>query len=225
MRKLSQVALEKCESVIQAIKNHPFNKELADGSLDRAKFAYYIEQDSHYLSSYARSLAIIASKAPHKFVKDFLSFSDGALIAEQEVVHTFFRKTFNLQETGKLTPATLSYTSYLLHISCMEPVEIAIASVLPCFWVYQILGESMAQNSDMESENPYQTWIETYSGKEFSDSVERAIHIFDEVALSASNDIRGLMLDAFYKSTVLEWHFWNDSYHQVVLDDCTFAIR
>ena len=29
---------------------------------------------------------------------------------------------------------------------------------------------------------------------------------------------RGLMLDSFYKSTALEWHFWNDSYNQVVFD-------
>jgi thiaminase/transcriptional activator TenA len=59
------------------------------------------------------ALLLLPQKPPLKFVKDFLSFSDGALIAEQEVVHSFFRHTFNLQETGKLTPATLSYTSYL----------------------------------------------------------------------------------------------------------------
>ena len=56
------------------------------------------------------------------------------------------------------------------------------------------------------------------SGKEVSDSVERAISIFDEIAIDASDEIRDLMLDAFYKSTVLEWHFWNDSYNQVVFD-------
>jgi thiaminase len=56
------------------------------------------------------------------------------------------------------------------------------------------------------------------SGKEFSDSAERAITIFDEVELSASDEVRDLMLDAFYKSTVLELHFWNDSYNQVVFD-------
>ena len=85
------------------------------------------------------------------------------------------------------------------------------------FCVYKIVGQSIAQNTDMESQNPYKKWIETYSRKEFSDSVERAISIFDEVALSASDEIRDLMLDAFYKSTALEWHFWNDSYNKVVL--------
>lgn len=221
MKKLSNQALEKCALIIQAIKDHPFNQELANGSLDIEKFAYYIEQDTLYLRDYARSLSAIASKAPLSFIKDFLAFSEGALIAEQEVVHSFFRQTFNFQETGKLTPATLAYTSYLLQVSSIAPVEIAIAAVLPCFWVYQIVGQSIAQNTDMQSHNPYKKWIETYSGKEFSDSVERAISIFDEIAVSASDQMQHLMLDAFYKSTVLEWHFWNDSYHQAIFDSCS----
>lgn len=218
MTKLSEIALEKCAFIIQAIKEHPFNKELADGSLHIEKFAYYIEQDTLYLRDFARSLAIIASKAPLKFVKDFLLFAEGALIAEQEVVHNFFRHTFNLQETGKLTPATLAYTNYLLQVSSMAPVEVAIASVLPCFWVYKIVGESITQNTSMESKNPYKKWIEIYSSQEFSDGVERAIAIFDEIALSGSKEVRNLMLDAFYKSTVLEWHFWNDSYNKIAFD-------
>ncbi|NBV28775.1 hypothetical protein EBS02_07145 [bacterium] len=106
MREVKQILQKKRSSI---------NKELANGSLNIEKFAYYIEHDTLYLRDFARSLTIIASKAPLKFVKDFLSFSDGALIAEQEVVHSFFRHTFNLQETGKLTPATLSYITSKQH--------------------------------------------------------------------------------------------------------------
>jgi thiaminase/transcriptional activator TenA len=221
MKKLSEIALEKSALIIAAIMEHPFNKELANGSLNKNKFAYYIEQDAIYLQDYARSLAVIAAKAPLKFAKDFLSFATGALIAEQEVVHNFFRQTFNLQQTGKRTLATIAYTSYLLQVSSIAPAEIAIAAILPCFWVYKIVGQSIAQNTDIASQNPYKKWIETYSSAAFSDSVARAINIFDAVAISASDVVRDLMLDAFYKSTVLEWHFWNDSYNQNVFDIVT----
>ena len=37
----------------------------------------------------------------------------------------------------------------------MAPVEIVIASILPCFWVYKIVGQSIAQNTNIESQNPY----------------------------------------------------------------------
>lgn len=46
MTKLSETALEKCQLIIQATKDHPFNKDLANGSLNIEKFAYYIEQDT-----------------------------------------------------------------------------------------------------------------------------------------------------------------------------------
>ena len=150
---------------------------------------------------------MLASKAPFKFIKNFISFAEGALIAEQEVVHGFFRHKFNLKEAGKITPATLSYTSYLLHKSSVEYVEIGIASVLPCFWVYSIVGKNIVKNTKLDFYNPYKEWIEAYSGKEFTDSVNLAINVFDEVALLAAAGVQDLMIDAFYKSTVLEWHF------------------
>ena len=213
MIKLSEIALEKSADVIKAIKEHPFNRELAAGSLDMQKFGYYIEQDTAYLRDFARALAIIAAKAPLKFMKDFLAFSEGALITEQKVVHSFFRETFHFQETKQLTLATFAYTNYLLYSSMAASIEIAIAAILPCFWVYQIVGQFVAENIHTKSENPYWRWIETYSSQEFGESVQKAIAIFDEVALSASQETRCSMIDAFYKSTVLEWHFWNDSYN------------
>ncbi|MFI0347590.1 MAG: TenA family protein [Chthoniobacterales bacterium] len=218
MKKLSLIALEKCLPTIELIKEHPFNKELADGSLPMSKFAYYVEQDTLFLRDFTRSLAFLASKVPPKFTGDFLSFSEYILMAEQEVVHNFFRKTYQLEEIGKLTPATLSYTSYILYKSSMAPVEVGIASVLPCFWIYKIVGDSITKNTDKASQNPYQQWIDAYSGQGYSDTVQRVIDIFDEIALSTSDEVQQLMLDAFYKGTVLEWHFWNDAYNKTAFD-------
>jgi thiaminase/transcriptional activator TenA len=218
MQTLSQKALAQAHSVIKAIQAHPFNKQLADGSLPLEKFGYYIEQDTLYLRDYARSLASIASRVPLPYIKDFLRFSEGALIAEQEVVHSFFRKTYGFQETRRLSPATLAYTSYLLQMSLTAPVAVSVAAILPCFWVYNMVGQSISENTEMDSHNPYLKWIEAYSGQEFSDAVARAIIIFDELGASQPENTKALMLNAFYTSTVLEWHFWNDAYNQTVFD-------
>lgn len=220
MKKLSELAWHKSQDVVRAIKNHPFNIEMATGDLAIDKFAYYIEQDTLYLRDFARSLAMIASRAPLEYMRECLSFADNALIAEQEVVHSFFRKTFNseiLQIMKGLTPATLSYTSYLLQVCSREPLEIAIAAVLPCFWVYREIGLLIA--SKTKAQNPYSRWIDTYSGEEFAQGTKKAIDIFDQVALKASAEIQDQMIDAFYKSTVLEWHFWNDAYNKTTFDD------
>ena len=132
-------------------------------------------------------------------------------------MHEFFKKIFKFQGTEKVTPATISYTSYLLKACSLEPVEVGVAAVLPCFWVYWDVGLFIAQSS--KSKNPYSKWIETYSGEEFAKSVKEAIHIFDSISKNTTQALKEKMLEAFYKSACLEWHFWNDAYHKVTFDD------
>ena len=215
--KLSEKAWELSSPIINAIKTHPFNQQLMSGILNRDIFTYYIEQDSLYLNDFSRCLAIIASKAPTAHIQHFLDFAKGALLAEQETVHYFFKQLFDIKETNKLTLATLSYTSYLLRTCSMEPIEVAIAAVLPCFWVYREIGLFIAKSSG--SNNPYAQWIEVYSSDDFNHSVEKAISIFDELGRHTSEVIQQKMLDAFYKSTCLEWHFWNDAYNKTYFDN------
>ena len=222
--KLSERAWGSCSEVIEAIKVHPFNQELMDGKLPMNKFAYYIEQDALYLKDFARSLAIIASKVPIEYLRDFLCFSESTFIAEQEILHKFFRRTFSFRKTKLLTSATLGYTSYLLNICSNKPVEIGIAAVLPCFWVYREIGLFIAKQS--KRNNPYARWIETYTSDDFSSTVDKVIDIFNALARNTTDAVQNKMLDAFYKSTCLEWHFWNDCYSETVFDDfCLQKVR
>ena len=46
--------------------------------------------------------------------------------------------------------------------------------------------------------------------------IDVVIKIFDELGENTTNEIREKMLDVFYKSTFLEWHFWNDAYNLAV---------
>lgn len=220
--KLSTKAWEISTNVYESIIHHPFNQELMDGTLSKDKFAYYIEQDSHYLHDFARCHAVIASKVSLEHVRTFLKYADYTFVAEQEVVHHFFKKTFNFKETGLLSPATLSYTSYLLRVATMESVEIGVAAILPCFWVYREVGLFIAKHSI--SSNPYARWIETYSSEDFSASVTEVIDIFDNLAAESTSATQNKMLEAFYKSTCLEWHFWNDAYNEVAFDHCNTPV-
>lgn len=214
--KLSSQSWNMSKEVIKAIKNHKFNQELMNGTLDKDRFKYYLEQDTIYLRDFARCHAIIASKISLSHIKHFLEYSQQSLIAEQEDVHQYFRKLFKFKETGHITPATLSYTSYILRICAYEPIEVAVASVLPCFWVYKEVGSFIKKHS--VHHNPYAHWIAVYSGEEFNNSVNQIINIYDNLADNTCESTKKKMLDAFYKSTCLEWHFWNDSYNKTVFN-------
>jgi thiaminase/transcriptional activator TenA len=212
----SAQAWESVRHVTDAILEHPFNQELALGTLSQDKFAYYIEQDSRYLHDFAICHAIIASKIQSEYIRIFLRYADTTIIDEHEVVHQYFKQIYQFESTGKITPATLSYTSYLLRICSTEPVEVAVAVILPCFWVYREVGLAISKNS--APDNPFARWIETYASADFSATVDEAISIFETLAAKTTPEIRQRMLEAFYNSTVLEWHFWNDAYHKKVFD-------
>jgi thiaminase/transcriptional activator TenA len=207
----SEQVWEETLSVYKAIIHHPFNQELMYGTLDTARFGYYIEQDALYLTDFARSLALIATRASHgHMTAAFLKFSQGSLLAEQEVVHQFFRQTFNLKECGQITRATLMYTNFLLRMCALEPFEIAVAAVLPCFWIYREVGRYILKGT--VPHNPFEQWITTYASDEFSTDVEEMIEIFDCLAEESSVETKRQMSKAFQTSVVLEWHFWNDAY-------------
>lgn len=214
---LSKKAWEKSLDIVEAIKKHPFNKELIKGTLSKFRFSYYIEQDSLYLQDFARCLAVIASKIELKYVRIFLRFSEYAFRTEQDVVHKFYKRTFGFKETGLITNATLNYTSFLKSVCFNESSEVGVAAILPCFWVYKSVGAFISEKTNQD--NPYSRWIDTYVSKEFSTSVDSVINIFDMLAKKADTKTQSKMLDVFYKSVCLEWHFWNDAYTQVAFDN------
>ncbi len=88
---------------------------------------------------------------------------------------------------------------------------------MPCFWIYYHVGCFILKESGPN--NKYVRWIENYSSKDFAHSVQEFIHIFDTLSVNANNEIKEKMLNAFYTSTCLEWHFWNDAYRKNSFDD------
>ncbi len=209
----SQILWNKNEDIYNAIIDMPFNKELMAGTLDKNIFAYYIEQDSIYLKSYAKALASIAVKADdNELIKKFADYSKYALIAEEEVVHEYFRKTYNFNNTGKQTMATHGYCNFLIASTMNKSLEVAVAAILPCFWIYYEVGNYIYNNSDIEN-NPYKHWIKTYAGDDYKKSVDDVIAITNKLAENTTDAIRQEMIEYFSSGCMWEWHFWNDSYN------------
>lgn len=110
------------------------------------------------------------------------------------------------------SPACLLYTSYLWRQLANAPIEVSVAAVLPCFWIYKAVGDYILANQTNE-ENPYQTWINTYGGDDFSRSVSRAIEICDELAESCTESRQKEMLEAFVVCSKMEYLFWDSAHN------------
>jgi len=208
----SNKAWEQVQPIYQSIITMPFIKELMEGTLSLERFQFYIAQDSHYLEHFGRSLSIIAARI--KSVKDsleFIRFAEGAIVVENALHESYF-KDFKLTDKGIMQPTCHHYVHFLKSSASLESVEVAVAAVLPCFWIYKEVGDYIYKNQQSIN-NPYQKWINTYAGEEFSRVVQQAISIYDSLASNCTTSQQYFMIQAFITSSQLEFQFWDSAYH------------
>ena len=209
-KKWSKQAWEAITPVYEGIVTLPFIQELMKGTLDKEKFAFYIQQDALYLVDYGKVLTGLAArlKTP-EHIQAFIGFA-GDCVAVEKAMHEMFRAELDVKGTLKASPSCLLYTSYLISLFCAPP-EVMAAAVLPCFWIYKEVGDYILANQNKEN-NPFQAWIDMYSGEEFEKSVEKAVGICDELAEKCTEEQRQAMTEAFVMCSKFEWMFWESAY-------------
>lgn len=147
-----------------------------------------------------------------------MQFSDAARIAivVERSLHADFMQEFDIsQDEFRTTPLTLAchhYTSFLTATAWSESYPVVLASLLPCFWIYAEVGKAIVQHSIPN--NPYQAWIETYTGEEFNQAVSKVIATVDSVAARCDSDTLEKMHHAYTTAAKLEWLFWDSAYDQ-----------
>ncbi len=193
--------------IYNAILALPFLKELADGTLPREKFDFYIGQDSLYLNEYTRVLSDIASRMTETYMTEtFLRFAADGIAVERELHASFIS-----QSPTEKSPTCLFYTS-LLKSTVMEDPAVECAAILPCFWIYREVGKGIIKRAKMEG-NPYAKWISTYADETFEKSTDTAIEICNRMAANASSGTLLRMTEIFLNASRLELRFWDSAYN------------
>jgi thiaminase/transcriptional activator TenA len=207
----SEQAWKDAEPVYRRILELDFVRELISGTLSRERFVAYIRQDALYLVGFGKALAGIAAKLDNvEHSQAFLVFA-GECMAVERALHASYLGQEEMSDRLEPSPSCLLYTSYLLKQLYDAPLEVAMAAVLPCFWVYQKVGDHILATQSKKG-NPYQAWIDTYGGDEFAAAVRQAIAICDEAAASCTEARRRAMTEAFVLCTKMEWMFWDSAW-------------
>ena len=204
-------AWQRTRDLRAAIDALPFNRELAAGTLDQARFQFYITQDALYLEQFARILAMAGARGPDSATLRL--FADSALegIAVEQALHGQYLSRFGDDSNqAEPSPDCLGYTSFLLATAYHEPWEVLVAALLPCFWIYWDVGNAIARQA--APDNRYRAWIDTYADEGFGKTVRAVIAAVDRAAEAASDAVRTRMMAAFIRSTQYEWLFWDGAY-------------
>ncbi|RRA99958.1 thiaminase II [Larkinella rosea] len=198
--------------VYEKIQAHPFNQELKTGTLPVETFKFYIYQDSLYLADFARALAVAGTRAgTSEELLAFLQFAQNAILVERALHESYFSE-YKIDFSSCKAPGCFAYTNYLLAASAYESYEVAVAALLPCFWIYKKVGDFVYAHQT--APNPYQNWIDAYAGEEFAVAVTKILAIVDRLGEQASESVRNRMTEAYLTSSRLEYIFWDSAYRR-----------
>ncbi|MEL6228302.1 MAG: TenA family protein [Cyanobacteria bacterium J06627_3] len=159
---------------------HPFVQGIADGTLPKATFAYYVGQDAFFLEAFARAYSIAAAKAPTW--QSFNVFHDlAAGVLTELKLHQSYAKTWNV-DLAQVSPgtATRQYTDFLLATAWSQPIGVTAVAMSPCMRLYAYLGQQLAQGGIPD--HAYGDWIATYSSDEFEPLAAQLEAIVDDYA-------------------------------------------
>ncbi|MBA2874762.1 thiaminase II [Thermaerobacillus caldiproteolyticus] len=199
----------------EASFQHPFVKELGEGTLDIACFRYYVLQDSYYLSHFARVQALGAARANELSTTARMAHHAQNTYQAELSLHEKFSKQLGITEEEKASfipaPTAYAYTSHLYRAAYEGHLGDVIAAILPCYWLYYEIGERLKDCKPEET--IYQQWIAAYGSEWFRSLVEEQIARLDEIAETVTEADRKRMEQHFIISSQYEYAFWEMAYH------------
>jgi thiaminase/transcriptional activator TenA len=202
--------------IYAAILEHPFVTGLTDGTLPRDAFAYYVVQDALYLRDYARTLAVVAGKAPDTAGIEMFARHAAEIITEERALHDSLMGDLGIDpaeaDTARPAPTTLAYGSYLLSTAQAGSYAEGVGVVLPCYWIYYEVGRELVRRG---SPNPqYQKWIDTYADDAYGEVVRSVLDVADDLGPSLGTAERALVERHFQVTSQYEWMFWDAGYRR-----------
>lgn len=190
---------------------HPFVRGVGDGTLDEARFRYYVRQDYRFLIDYGRLLALGTARAPRVAdMRRFAGLSQSVLETEM-TLHAGFAERWGISaaelEAEPLAPATAAYTDFLLRTAALGDYAELVAALLPCMWGYAEIGERLAA-AGMPDHAGYTAWIASYADPEFQALAAWARELTDAAGADAGPGALERMHAAFRAASEHELAFW-----------------
>lgn len=157
-----------------------FVQGIADGTLPKAKFAYYVGQDVFFLEAFARAYSLAAAKAPDwSGFEAFHTLANGVL--QELQLHQHYAAKWDVDLT-QIEPgaATRRYTDFLSATAWSQEIGLTAIAMSPCMRLYAFLGQELARGGIFD--HPYADWIRTYSSADFEPLAQTLEGLVDRYA-------------------------------------------
>ena len=186
---------------------HPFVRGIADGTLDREKFRYYMIQDYLYLIDYAKVFAVGVSKAKDgETMKLFAGYVHQILDGEMDIHRSYMARLGITLEEAEQTPVALdnlSYTSYMLRIAFEEGAGEVAAAILSCALSYEYIAKEILRT------NPDGEWVRGYAAPEYAEANRILVELTNRLTAEYSTRQLQHLIEIFVNCSRYELAFWD----------------
>lgn len=207
---------EACSMEWREYTRHAFVEGLGDGSLPKKCFIHYLIQDYVFLIHFSRAWALAVVKSNSLEEMKTAAATVDALVNHEMQLHIEICAQEGISEeqlfSAVETPENMAYTRYVMDAGFSGDFLDLMAALAPCVFGYGEIGHHLKSSSTPV--NPYQDWIDTYSGSDYQDvclGVASMIETATQARLGnnyQSNPRWKNLCDRFAFATRLEIGFW-----------------
>jgi len=160
----------------EKVVTHPFVIQLGDGTLPRATFDIYFDQDYLFLKNWAVLLSLAAAKSPDfDAARHVVGFLHLGLGGEEGLFQQAFRERGLLPQAVaglEHRPTTLHYSGYLRRIAYEGSFIDVAATLLAVEWPYLDWAQRLEAAGKRPANYYYQTWIDMHTSPGMTDFVD-----------------------------------------------------
>ncbi len=211
--KTTERLLSATKDIWAAYNEHPFVKGIQDGTLEQAKFKYYIIQDYLYLEEYAKVFALGIAKAKSPETIQLFSRYVTLLTEGEMDIHRGYMGKFSVsREELEATPRSLdnlSYTSYMLRVAYEEGEAEILAAILSCAYSYEVIAKKIVENNPSAQDHPfYGDWVRGYADPHYGEANVLLLEMTDRLTLHYTEQQVRHLEDIFVACSRYELAFW-----------------
>lgn len=213
------VTKELLESVPEDLRHpglgHPFVVEMADGTLDPARFCRYLVQNHHFLVGYSRFLAIAASKAPDRGSMTFFtglthSIMTAGLERHERLLVEHGGESADLERAPELL--TTAYVDFILATAATGGLGEILAVLQPAESGLAAVGRWLEDHADLSEANPYAEWAANYTGPRLQELAAHVESLTEDTCSGLSGSARERVFATHRRACEFDRAFWDMAY-------------
>lgn len=210
---LTEMMRQECAAIWEAQLTHPFLVALGDGTLPAETFRFYILQDARFLTDLAKMFGFAATKTSDRDRAKVLAERLINTVNVERALHEGYAARFGMSPEEMaavpMAPTNYAYTRHMLQIGAMGSLAETLTAMLPCAWIYAVVGQHFTAQGEPPGEHPYRDWLLTYANVEFEAVGIWMRGVIDDEASHLSEAGRERLRDIFRTSSRYEYMFWD----------------